>query len=160
MKKSGGIIKLVIAIAVIAIGVTAGVKIIGNITDSPKSTIEKFEKSFNALDIDGVIECFDPSVQKLYSGANSLLGSAFGMNISDLSSLAPFISEFDDDISADDMPKISIDVTDVDKTSKNTATVYCDIKYSDEIATNETIEMVKIDGEWYISGQDLLNGMF
>ena len=78
------------------------------------------------------------------------------MDISDIAALVPFLSEYDEDFDTSDFPKISIKVTDVDKTSDTTATVYCDIKYSngDEI-TNEEINMVKVDGEWYISGEGL-----
>lgn len=151
-----GIIKLVVVIIVAASAVGIGVTVVNNVVDSPKKTIAKMEEAYNSLDVDAFIECYDPTVQAIYSGANSLMGEFFGMDISDIAALAPFLSEYDEDFDASDFPKISIKVTDVDKTSDTTATVYCDIKYSTgEEITNEEIDMVKIDGEWYISGEGL-----
>lgn len=151
-----GIVKTVIAIVVVSVTVIIGVNVAGNIIDSPRKTIERFEDSYNALDIDGVIECFEPSVQAIYSGANSLLGEFVGMNISDLAAIAPFIAEYDEDGDISDFPKMSIDINDIDKTSDSTAVVYCDISYSTGMSdTDQAINMVKIDGEWYISAEAL-----
>lgn len=151
-----GIVKIVIAIVVASVTVIIGVNVAGNIIDSPRKTIERFEDSYNALDIDGVIECFEPSVQAVYSGANSLLGEFVGMDVSDLAAIAPFIAEYDEDGDISDFPKMTIDINDIDKTSDSTAVVYCDISYSTGMSdTDQAINMVKIDGEWYISAEAL-----
>lgn len=146
------IAKIVVALVVIISVSVAGVTIYKNY-DSPKGTIEKFVDSYNNMDLDGMIECFDPSVQSLYSGANSLLSDFIGLDMGDLSSMLPFLSEFDDSGDYQDLPKIDIKVLDVDKTSDSTATVLCEISSLGEVE-QDTIEMVKIDGEWYISGQE------
>lgn len=151
-----GIFKAIIAVLVVSIVVVVGVKTVNKVVDSPKNTIERFEKAYNSLDIDGVIECFEPSVQSLYSGANSIMGDLIGFDISDIASFVPFIAYFDDDINMSDMPKIKIDVKDVNKTSDTTAVVLCEISYSQYLdSTQEEINMVKIDGDWYFSISDL-----
>lgn len=147
------IIKIVVVLVLVSVTVIVGVNVVNKVTDSPKGTIERFEDSYNNLDINSMIECFDPSVQALYSGANSILGDLVGFDISDMSSLVPFFSNFDEDLSMDDMPKIKIDIKDIDKTSETTAVVYCIITTSGGAFSEEDeLNMVKIDGEWYISG--------
>lgn len=151
-----GIFKALIAIVVISVTVTVGVTVYNKVADSPKGTIEKLETAYNNLDIDSMVECFDPSVQAFYSGANSVLGELVGFDISDMASMVPFIANFDDDIDFEDLPKIEIKINDIDKTSDTTAVVYCTIMsqgYGGE-PEEDDIDMVKIDGEWYISGTE------
>lgn len=147
------VVKIVISLVVVVSVVVVGTVVYKNY-DSPKSTIEKFEDSYNSADMDGMIECFDPSVQALYSGANSILSDFIGMDIGDLSAMLPFLAEIDDSGDYSDLPKIDISVLDVDKTSDTTATVLCEFITSDGVTEEDTIEMVKIDGEWYISGEE------
>lgn len=147
------VVKIVISLVVVVAVVVVGTVVYKNY-DSPKSTIEKFEDSYNSADVDGMIECFDPSVQALYSGANSILSDFIGMDIGDLSAMLPFLAEIDDSGDYSDLPKIDISVLDVDKTSDSTATVLCEFTTSDGVTEEDTIEMVKIDGEWYISGEE------
>lgn len=147
------VVKIVISLVVVVAVVVVGTVVYKNY-DSPKSTIEKFEDSYNGADMDGMIECFDPSVQALYSGANSILSDFIGMDIGDLSAMLPFLAEIDDSGDYSDLPKIDISVLDVDKTSDTTATVLCEFTTSDGVTEEDTIEMVKIDGEWYISGEE------
>ena len=147
------VVKIVISLVVVVSVVVVGTVVYKNY-DSPKSTIEKFEDSYNSADMDGMIECFDPSVQALYSGANSILSDFIGMDIGDLSAMLPFLAEIDDSGDYSYLPKIDISVLDVDKTSDTTATVLCEFTTSDGVTEEDTIEMVKIDGEWYISGEE------
>lgn len=147
------VVKIVISLVVVVSVVVVGTVVYKNY-DSPKSTIEKFEDSYNSADMDGMIECFDPSVQALYSGANSILSDFIGMDIGDLSAMLPFLAEIDDSGDYSYLPKIDISVLDVDKTSNTTATVLCEFTTSDGVTEEDTIEMVKIDGEWYISGEE------
>lgn len=147
------VVKIVISLVVVVSVVVVGTVVYKNY-DSPKSTIEKFEDSYNSADMDGMIECFDPSVQALYSGANSILSDFIGMDIGDLSAMLPFLAEIDDSGDYSDLPKIDISVLDVDKTSDTTATVLCEFTTSDGVTEEDTIEMVKIDGDWYISGEE------
>ena len=71
------IIKLVVVILVAASAVGIGVTVVNNVVDSPKKTIAKMEEAYNSLDVDALIECYDPTVQAIYSGANSLMGEFF-----------------------------------------------------------------------------------
>ena len=103
-----------------------------------------------------MIECFDPSIQALYSGANSIMSDLVGIDISDISNMLPFLSEVDDSFSYEELPKIDIKVVDVVKTSDSTATVLCEFSYYGSVE-EDNIEMVKIDGEWYISGEEFYN---
>ena len=68
--------------------------------------------------------------------------------------MLPFLAEIDDSGDYSYLPKIDISVLDVDKTSDTTATVLCEFTTSDGVTEEDTIEMVKIDGEWYISGEE------
>lgn len=151
MKK---IVKIIAIFIVLAVAVSIGIGVYNKITDSPKGTIEKFETSYNALDIDSMIECFEPSVQSLYNGANKLLGNLTGFDISDMASMLPFFSYIDEDVDLSDFPMIDIEINDIDKTSESTAIVYCDIILSDGTEfQNEEIYTVKIDDTWYIAAR-------
>lgn len=151
-----GVFKIIIALVVLSVTVVTGITIANKVTDSPKGTIEKFENAYNNLDIDSMIECFDPSVQALYSGANSILGDLIGFDISDMAAFVPFIASFDEDFSLEDMPKIEIKIKDINKTSDTTAIVYCTIMLQENSGESEEddLNMVKIDGKWYISGNE------
>ncbi|MCH5190733.1 MAG: nuclear transport factor 2 family protein [Oscillospiraceae bacterium] len=153
MKK---IVTIIVALAVVTVTVVVGISIVNKVIDSPKNTIEKFEEAYNSLDVEGMVECFEPSVQALYSGANSLLGNYLGVDFNTIAALAPFIARFDEDF-ADQQPQIKIDIKDIEKTSDTTAVVYCEMSYTYASDAEEcAIEMVKVDGEWYID----INALF
>lgn len=72
--------------------------------------------------------------------------------------MAPFLSEIIDDedvIRASDLPKIHIEVDNIEYISDSTAVVYAYITYDGEREYGE-IYMEKDDGKWYISsGSDI-----
>lgn len=151
MKK---IVKLLVLVVVVVAVIGGGITIYNRVADSPRSTIQNFEDSYNNKDIDGMIECMEPDVQSIYSGANSLMSTFLGMDISDLASMLPFMEAVDEDADSSDFPTMDIDITDIVKTSDTTATVYCDITYtssdSEETKQGEEIECVKENDVWYI----------
>ncbi len=114
---------------------------------SPEKTVKNFGAALQKMDIDGMIECFDPSSQtKLKESMGDLNSMMGGM---DLSSIA-------------DMMNLKIDITvkNIDYNSdKSTATVSVDMEMSysfmgqsDSQSQPGTLNMVKEGGNWYIDG--------
>ncbi len=152
MKKSGKIIIALILAAAIAL--TAGI-VVKKTVSSPKrqikATITEVTEAYNAADIERMVKCFEPSVQTLYSGANSLLGSITGVDISTLSSLLPFASYLDEDAAdISELPKLEITINNIDVTSDSTAVAYCAVKFGNLDPENSAMNMVKVDGNWYL----------
>lgn len=157
MKKSG---KIIIAlILAVAIAATAGI-IVKKTVSSPKrqikATITEVTAAYNAADIDRMIKCFEPRVQTVYSGANSLLGSLVGVDISTLSSLLPFDSYLDEDAAdISDLPKLEVTVNSIDVTSDSTAVAYCTVKFGSLEPEDSSMSMVKVDDKWYLAVDSL-----
>lgn len=156
------IIKLVAIVVVLATVVTAGVSIAGNIS-SPKKTLQKFEEAYNNVDFDGMVECFDPRTQSLYSGADALMDNFLGIGIGDLGNIAYLFSGFADEEDIAAQPIIDIEVNDWGKTDKENAWVECTMSVTaGDVYEEEDVEfqMVKIDGEWYINASDEIMDSF
>lgn len=112
--------------------------------------------AYNSADMDGLINCFEPAVQSVYKGANSLLNSTVGFDIGTISSLLPFASYLDEDIpDASELPKLDISVDDIDITSDSTAVVYCTVQFGSLESESSTMNMVKIDDKWYFAVDSL-----
>lgn len=111
-----------------------------------KETVAEAVSAYNSADMDGLISCFEPAVQSVYKGANSLLNSTVGFDIGTISSLLPFASYLDEDIpDASELPKLDISVDDIDVTSDSTAVVYCTVQFGSLEPESSTMNMVKVD---------------
>lgn len=157
MKKSGKtIIALILAAAV---ALTVGI-VVKKVASSPKKqikeTVAEAVSAYNSADMDGLISCFEPAVQSVYKGANSLLNSTVGFDIGTISSLLPFASYLDEDIpDASELPKLDISVDDIDVTSDSTAVVYCTVQFGSLEPESSTMNMVKVDDKWYFAVDSL-----
>lgn len=147
MKKSGkAIIALILAAAVaLTVGIVAK-KVASSPKKQIKETVAEAVSAYNSADMDGLISCFEPAVQSVYKGANSLLNSTVGFDIGTISSLLPFASYLDEDIpDASELPKLDISVDDIDVTSDSTAVVYCTVQFGSLEPESSTMNMVKVD---------------
>lgn len=158
MKKSGkAIIALILAAAVaLTVGIVAK-KVASSPKKQIKETVAEAVSAYNSADMDGLIRCFEPAaVQSVYKGANSLLNSTVGFDIGTISSLLPFASYLDEDIpDASELPKLDISVDDIDVTSDSTAVVYCTVQFDSLEPESSTMNMVKVDDEWYFAVDSL-----
>jgi|GEM_PF-5436688 len=155
--------KIIIIVACVLVVSTAAAVILPSIVDSPVGTIERFEECYNNLDLEGMINCFDPRIQSLYAGANAFVGELTGgLDLSSMPGLALLLSEFTDE-EMPEPPQIDIEVTDWEKTSDETAVVYCIITttmYGESESAEGELPMVKYDDEWFISGDDFIDSLF
>lgn len=119
-----------------------------------KKTLNEFQSSAKELDVEGMLECVEPSVAAPISGAVGALSALTGTETQDL---LPILlkSVFGEEIDGETVlerisinhPKLSV--------SGDEAQVDCDlhINTADSSYTRKTtIRMKKIDDKWYISG--------
>lgn len=150
---ANSLVAIIIVIALL-VGTVTAVKIINSPKRYIKATISTMQNAYNSADLDTMMTCFEPKVQKLYSGANSLFGSFTGMDLSMVTSLLPFASylnEESDDDSNSTLPEMNITVESIEMTSNTTATVTCVVKFGSLDSEQTTIDMVKMDKQWYIA---------
>lgn len=150
---SNPVVAIIIVIALLVCTITA-VKVINSPKRHIKATISTMQNAYNSADLDSMVACFEPKVQKLYSSANSLLGSFTGMDLSTVTSLLPFASYLDEESDGDSnstLPEMNITVESIEMTSNTTATVNCIVKFGDLDPEQTTIDMVKVDKQWYIA---------
>lgn len=160
------IISLLIALVVMVSGISATVVAVKN-EHTPEKTLAKFEEAFNNQDINGLMECFDSKTRKAYDAADSLLGGVIGFSYKDAADLLPFLS---DALGEGDAPKIHLEVVSIEDTGDNTCIAHVKTTmsydsddeddedlYDDEEDEEDSINMVKEDGKWYISDEELLD---
>lgn len=127
-------------------------------SSSPGNTIRNFFNSYNKLDVDGMLDCIEPTTAKgvkaLFNIADGVLGGILGVKISvkDVLDVLPLFASFMDGYGDIKMPRINI-------ISMSTAT---DGNYSDVsvklnvVSDGQTesfsgvFEMKLIDRKWYI----------
>ncbi|MBS6614014.1 MAG: hypothetical protein KH285_04620 [Anaerotruncus sp.] len=86
------IIALILAAAVaLTVGIVAK-KFAFSPKKQIKETVAEAVSAYNSADMDGLINCFEPAVQSVYNGANSLFNNTVGFDIGTISSLLPFAS--------------------------------------------------------------------
>lgn len=150
------IISVVIALSIVAVGAYF---VYDHFCSGPEKTLKKFENAMNSGDLNGMIECMDPSVQAAYKGVDFITEKLIGFKYSDFAAMAPFLSEIIDDEDMpdlSDLPKMHIDVKSVDYISDNRAVVYAYVEYGDDSGDTE-IPMEKHDDTWYLSRDSKTN---
>jgi hypothetical protein len=117
------------------------------------------EKAYNARDMYAFLECFEPKVQQFAQGMSGLAGGLFGLSGSGdmmpLLSTALGATANDDEWGTAEISEISTEIDDDSATMQ----YHMEITFpdNDDVQTfDETMHLVKIDGEWYISADDLL----
>lgn len=128
-----------------------------NSEPAPEQTIDKLESSFNSCNIEGVVECFEPSVQKLYDQILSTDTSQLDNNI-----LKAFINIggsvaniLDNEIVDGNFPKLSVTVNSSIKLSNERVRVNATFNYTNKenLVTEKTFDMdlIYTDKTWLIS---------
>ena len=147
-KKSGGILKLAIFFILASVLVVA----IYTLTKStPEKTLHKFEKSYNDMDFDKMLECMEPSAQSVFEGAQALLSGFTGY---DVDTILEGVLGYTSWTSSESRPSVKFKSVDVNYLTKKMAEVSFVCTYfdgEDYEYINDSMQMVKQDGKWYIS---------
>lgn len=154
MKKRSYLLIMVLVVAMLFSGCTP--------KPNPEDTIYKLEAAMNEYDIQTALECFEPSVQKIYAGVLEVGSSFWGMDIGTVLDAAGGIADlFGVELLEDGMPTVDIEIVSQEEISDEEVKMSLDftINYAGESETeNMDVTLVLIKGEWYISGEsDLLD---
>ena len=155
--------KMIISLLVVLVLLVGGIStaVVVKNENTPEKTIEKLEEAYNNQDLNAMIECFDSKTRNAYDAGDSLLGGVLGFSYKNAASLIPFLS----DAMGEEMPQIHLEVVRVEKTGnkscivhvKTTMTTDDGSDYYDETDEEDTISMVKENGKWYVSDQEIIN---
>ena len=156
------IVAIVLCVATAGAGVGIGVYVANRPT--PEKTIERFEDAYNELMIDDMVACFEPRIQRLYSGVSGILGSLIGLNTSDIIDLVcgamPFLEGYEIDGMTMNMPKIDIEVKDVE-IEDDLAEAYVILTFDDGYGNTDTTDGFMTltydedDEMWYLCADNL-----
>ena len=144
-----GLKKLLIALFLVAGIAAGGSKIYHTVVITPEHTIQQFERAYNEWDIDKMMECMSPEIQREYRSVRGLAG-LFGLSPSDLFATVMGITQWSgEDL---DIGSIEIEVLSVEYDDDTHATVTAEITLGTKSTHSETDEIAlqKIDGKWYI----------
>lgn len=154
-------------VAALAVGAWFIMEQLESPEDKINATVEKLEYSFNNLDVEGMLECFDPSVSAMYDAAMSLTGNLMGsmLEVGDMTDIltgmmdiAPMLpDEIYDEIGG--KPVLDITVDYIEFTSETSADVTMTFTvtqagYTEQMT--ETLTMMEMDNEWVISVMGML----
>jgi hypothetical protein len=129
----------------------------------PFSAVERFEKAFNELDYNGLMDSMDPRVVDTMMDVSASLGETFGIDISSdvLRSVMPLIADYLSSYAADYWEDAGISMTmtatelSTEMVRDDKAKIVCRIEISSSDGATEVIEetinTVKVDGKWYIA---------
>lgn len=150
---AGKIVAIILSLLlVVAVGIA--VPVVVTQTNTPEATIAKLEKAFNDGNINEVMECFDSETRNAYKGADDLFNSFAGFSFSSAANVFPFLAE----AMGEDLPNMKITVNSIEKEDSKNCIAHVTVQYSDEMdPEDDTIEMVKENGKWYVSSDDLLS---
>lgn len=127
-------------------------------SSTPEKTLEKFETAYNDLDYNTMMECFDSTIRKAYDAGDDLLGGVLGFSYKSAADMMPFLS---DAMGIDEeMPTMDLEIIDKEEVSETSCLIEVRMtmtQYGETESETETIEMVKEDGDWYISSDTLLD---
>jgi hypothetical protein len=132
--------------------------LMGCVISKPEDPLYRLQDAYNKRDFSAMIECFDPDAQRFMKGAASLLGGAFGINTSALMDMMPFLSKSLGDSGALDesFDYGTVKFTDI-RTQQSgdsaTLTYTATIAYPNGTTESfqQTAEVVKVDGKWYLA---------
>lgn len=166
--KTGLVVKIIAVIVAGAVAVTGGVVAVNIIsTKEQKAVLERFEDCYNSGDLQGVVECFEPSVQTIYNGANSLMGNFLGISFQDIVNCLPFLSDIFEALEGYDpmgeIPQLHFDKIKIEKIDDNNCKALCTMLFNyDGDYTEEDVELrlIKEDDSWFISVRELIGDYF
>lgn len=140
-------------IILITTGVVAGSSIgvyLHFFSSTPEKTIEKFEQAYNELDIEAMVDCLDETTQNGY-GKLEIITNFLGVSPQDL---LDGIIAIGKDISGENVPKIDIEVVNIQYTDKENAKATCTLKYDDQ-SENIELSLVKEENVWHLEFNEL-----
>lgn len=122
--------------------------------EKPEAALDKFCVGYNSLNIEKMMDSFDPQVMAPYKVLLKLGSEMLGFDVNDLVQLLPLADLIDPSLGiAETQPKISY-VLHSKTINGNTATINVTLTMKAgsqvETATGD-LPMVKVEGEWYIS---------
>lgn len=117
---------------------------------TPEKTIKKLEYSYNKQDIEGMVKCFDPKIQRIYSGVMKFASGISGYSTQDiLDSTVELVNEAE----INKISRINFRIINVNYFDEISAEVSVELTLygdSSKEKSNGIIPMVKYNNRWYI----------
>ncbi len=118
----------------------------------PEDTIRKMERALNNLDMEELIECYEPQVQKMYNEIFKCDENLMGMDINSLfgGSINIYENEF-----GLEMPEITINIDSQEYINSDQVKMRLTIHYQNSTISDEAIDisLIQINDIWYISSE-------
>jgi len=146
----GRIIAILLVLAILG---SSGFVYIDKYMSTPEKTLNNFTDAFNDGNMDKMFACCDPKFKKIFGMFTGIAGGLTGFDAEKILSGAFAFSSL---INTDQIPKLSINILNINYTSKNIANVNAEL-----VATYSTgevqkqqgpISMKKINFKWCIEG--------
>lgn len=120
--------------------------------DKAEDTIRKMERALNNLDMEELIECYEPQVQKMYNEIFKFDENLMGMDIGSL--LGGFTNIYGNEFGLE-MPEITINIDNQEYISIEQVKMRLTIHYQNSTISDEAIDinLIQIDDIWYISSE-------
>ena len=125
-------------------------------TSRPASVLDRVERAYNERDINALVECYEPNVQKAAKGVIGFAGGLLGVDLHSLMPLLPFASKvldsagLLDDVDLGKCEIKEIAISENGDTATITYSVHIKFEDGSDKYFEDTGDLVKIDGEWYI----------
>lgn len=130
-----------------------------NLTTGPATILPRLEKAYNSRDLYAIVECFDPSISEAFFGVVKL----FGVEADAFADILPFFSKILGSSGALEndswgtVTLTALEQTIDDTIGTLTYNVNIDLPNGTNQNFDETIEVMEVDGVWYISSTQPLN---
>ena len=129
----------------------------------PADILPKLESAINKYDVNAILNCYDPSVKQALGGLAGFLGSAVGFSGSSIMDLLPFLSQLVGQKTKQEFGSIKVKLTElsttvagIDATMQVKVSVTYDGREESEIMT---LKLVQVNGQWYLSAEDMQNAI-
>ena len=123
----------------------------------PEDTIKKMETAMNTYDIDKLVECYEPSVQSVYSGIMEVLNLFGDVDFRTvIQALGGVAYLYGDNLTEDGVPKVSITVNSIKEIEEDRVLADLTFEYTYKDKTKKQpsersyLYLVYIDDTWYL----------
>lgn len=130
-----------------------------NLTTGPATILPRLEKAYNSRDLYAIVECFDPSISEAFFGVAKL----FGVEADAFADILPFFSKMlgsSGTLESDSWGTVTLtaleQTIDID-IGTLTYNVNIDLPNGTNQNFDEAIEVMEVDGVWYISSTQPMN---
>lgn len=137
---------LIAAAAAVAVGV-GGVKTYQHVTESPERTMIRFEQAYNNRDLDKMMECMVPEIQRQYQSVRNIAGM-FGLDPAELFEAVLGINQLSN--SETDLTTLDVEVLDVTYQDRTHAVAKVRLTMGSDFSSVKDISLEKVDGRWYL----------